>query len=302
MKINIMKFKKDTTKIFLISGTLGLFVLFSAFLIQDFNSQATTSQNNTGYLSAQTSSAYVPLSGNQPGDIFADATGGDFELVDLLQSLFKWGIALAIILAIFFIVLGSVEYMTTDAVFNKKEGIKKIESALAGLILALVSWLILNTINPQLLSTELVVINQRAIQQRVTNPENFNRENDIEIAEGVSNNTRTAIESVSDQTGANTLISGRDIRERSQRLAIEQDISFNDARDQVYESIENGTYGDITTAYVDPGEQNDSFIDNYGQEVWSRTANGARAVGGFIWDISTPGIIINTVGGLISSD
>ena len=40
----------------------------------------------------------------------------------LLLLMFGWGIGIAIALAVFMLVLGGVQYMTTDAVFNKELG------------------------------------------------------------------------------------------------------------------------------------------------------------------------------------
>lgn len=48
------------------------------------------------------------------------------------------------------IIWGGVLYMTTDSWMGKDEGKTKILSALEGLGIALISWLILYTINPAL--------------------------------------------------------------------------------------------------------------------------------------------------------
>ncbi len=81
--------------------------------------------------------------------------GGKVEtkvaIADYLKQLFKIGIGLAGLFAVFMIVLGGLEYMSTDAVTKKESGKEKIQNALIGLALALGSYLILNTINPQLL-------------------------------------------------------------------------------------------------------------------------------------------------------
>jgi hypothetical protein len=278
-----MNKNKEVLKIFIWSIVMGFVVLIAGFLIQNYNIDNMSSLNYPENFIAQ--SDYVPLSGSGPESLFES---NDTERLDIfLNNLFEWGIAIALILAVLFIVLGSVEYMTTDAVFKKEEGIKKITAALAGLILALVSWVILNQINPNLLNMDITIVGQEAsryAQQRINNPENFNTDNDVEISSALSPENRDAIIGVRNITGANTLVSGRDIRERAQRMSVEENITFEEAQAILYESIRNGTYGDITTFYSDPGIQNDSFIDNYRQEVWGRVGGGVRSVGGFLYD------------------
>ncbi len=68
-----------------------------------------------------------------------------------LRLLFKWGIAIAVILSIVMITYGGFQYMTTDAVFAKSEGRAKINAAIIGLLLALSAWLILQTVDPRIL-------------------------------------------------------------------------------------------------------------------------------------------------------
>jgi hypothetical protein len=55
------------------------------------------------------------------------------------------------------IVIGGLQYLSTDAVSGKNDGRARITQALQGLLLALLSYLILNTINPQILNTELTL-------------------------------------------------------------------------------------------------------------------------------------------------
>ncbi len=73
------------------------------------------------------------------------------NIATYLGEMFKIGIGLAGIFAVFMIIWGGFEYATTDAIGGKSAGKEKIEGALWGLGLALGSYLILNTINPELL-------------------------------------------------------------------------------------------------------------------------------------------------------
>jgi ABC-type transport system involved in multi-copper enzyme maturation permease subunit len=133
--------KKESTKILIVSFFIGILFVLGFGLVKNLPSefgQKTDSIQNV----AQT---YQTISGI---DIKTDSGKGD--LTNLLNTLFQWGIAAAVMLSVIFIILGSIQYMTTDAVFGKEEGKSKIMSAVGGLILALISFLILNTINPEL--------------------------------------------------------------------------------------------------------------------------------------------------------
>lgn len=70
------------------------------------------------------------------------------NLGDFLSKLFNFGIAIAVALSVIMITYGGIQYMTTDSWTKKESGKETIKNALYGLGLALVSWLILYTINP----------------------------------------------------------------------------------------------------------------------------------------------------------
>jgi hypothetical protein len=74
-----------------------------------------------------------------------------------LNGIFKMGIGIAIALAILMIVIGGIQYLSTDAVSGKTDGRERIKQALFGLLIALLAVLVLDTINPQLLSTKLEI-------------------------------------------------------------------------------------------------------------------------------------------------
>ncbi|HMP67323.1 MAG TPA: hypothetical protein PKA60_01060 [Candidatus Paceibacterota bacterium] len=114
---------------------------------QSTQTNTTTGQtvNNSSATNRGGNNDYIPLSGD--GIFPEDNTSFNF----FVQVLFNWGIVITIVLAILFIVIGGIQYMTTDAVFGKQEGKTKVQSAIAGLLLALTSWLLLQTINSQIL-------------------------------------------------------------------------------------------------------------------------------------------------------
>lgn len=66
-----------------------------------------------------------------------------------VQYMFNLFVAIAAVAAVFMIVFGGFQYMTTDAIEDKSEGKTKIRHAIEGLLLVLGSYLLLQTINPQ---------------------------------------------------------------------------------------------------------------------------------------------------------
>lgn len=69
-----------------------------------------------------------------------------------LGTVFSFGISIAVVLALIMIIWGGITYMTTDAWSQKEEGKSKIINALWGLGMAFISWILLYTINPNLVS------------------------------------------------------------------------------------------------------------------------------------------------------
>lgn len=76
--------------------------------------------------------------------------GGLGEWVNLILRII---IGLASLLAVIMIILAGVQYMSSDMVTSKGSAKEKIQDALIGLLLALGIFIILNTINPDLLNT-----------------------------------------------------------------------------------------------------------------------------------------------------
>ena len=97
--------------------------------------------------SAPTPINYVPLV-DLPGTATSDAKGATVELATYLPGIFRLSIGIAGVLAVIMIVYGGVEYLSTDAISGKSEGKERIQNALVGLLLAIGSFVILNTINP----------------------------------------------------------------------------------------------------------------------------------------------------------
>ncbi len=90
-------------------------------------------------------STYVPLVTDFP--VPGNGTG---NLADYINTVVTFAIGIAGVLAVVMIIIGGVQYVSTDSWSNKDDGKKRIQAALGGLILALSSYLILNTIDPNL--------------------------------------------------------------------------------------------------------------------------------------------------------
>ncbi|MBP6855274.1 MAG: D-alanyl-D-alanine carboxypeptidase family protein [Candidatus Pacebacteria bacterium] len=116
----------------------------------------------------------INLTGSSPGTSNPNCTNGDdsycllapipgisevnpanTDLGDYLNIIIKFAIGFAGALAVIMMVLGGIQYMSTDALSGKSEGRERITYALGGLLLALASYLILNTINPNLVNLHL---------------------------------------------------------------------------------------------------------------------------------------------------
>ena len=93
------------------------------------------------------------------------------DLGDYLNIIIKFAIGFAGALAVIMMVLGGIQYMSPDALSGKSEGRERITYALGGLLLALASYLILNTINPNLVNLHLGI--QGTNIQVVESPEDI---------------------------------------------------------------------------------------------------------------------------------
>lgn len=92
--------------------------------------------------------APLPLSG--PNALTEKTTATQF-----IPGLFRLTIMLATGLAVLMIIWGGVQYMSTDAWGGKNDAKNTIWNAIMGLLLTLSAWLIINTINPDLLQFNL---------------------------------------------------------------------------------------------------------------------------------------------------
>ncbi len=86
------------------------------------------------------------------GNIIPGSCTNPCPFGNYLNIMIKIVIGFAAVLAMVMIVTGGIEYMTSELISSKEAGKERITHAVLGLLLALGAFLILNTINPQLLS------------------------------------------------------------------------------------------------------------------------------------------------------
>ncbi len=85
----------------------------------------------------------LPCLNGTPG-----CTQATLNIQDYVSYVFNLFIAISAVAAVFMIVLGGFIYMTADAVSGKEDGLAKVSGAVKGLLMVLLSFLILRTINP----------------------------------------------------------------------------------------------------------------------------------------------------------
>ena len=112
--------------------------------------------NSPGAVWAGPYQLLAPLPGGDNGNgIKSFDTAQADSLREYLNIIIKIITGMAAVLAVIMIVIGGIEYMTSELISSKEAGKERIEHALLGLLLALGAYAILNTLNPSLLSTQI---------------------------------------------------------------------------------------------------------------------------------------------------
>lgn len=188
--------------------------------------------------------SYVPLA-PLPQTTVAD---GSTDLNNYLAGGFKLGIALAGVLAFLMIVIGGFQYLSTDAMTGKEEGKERIERAVGGLVLALASYIILYTINPNLVELDLEFGRQLTQAPEVNRPPSPNEQQ---------------------------LQDFRDAQEaRAARAGAAADEQERIAREMLYEADNNFALSDEEVAILESKAQ-----DLMGRASLSRTQNTIATAG-----------------------
>ena len=108
---------------------------------------------------AQTDNKYTTLA-PLPNTTSCGADSGTnctADLTSYLPGIFNLSIGIAAVLAFVMITYGGILYMTTDAISGKTQGREYITNALWGLLLVIGAYVILYTINPQILNFNLIL-------------------------------------------------------------------------------------------------------------------------------------------------
>lgn len=92
---------------------------------------------------------YTPL---EPLPGFEGVQSGQGSFVDLISAVFKILITVGGFVAVVFLILGGVGYMISEAAAKKIQAKERVQAALWGIAILGASWIILNTINPQLVT------------------------------------------------------------------------------------------------------------------------------------------------------
>ena len=86
-------------------------------------------------------------------------------------KIYQVALSAAVILAVLMLVIAGIQYTATGVSESAKTDAKKrFQEALTGLLLALGSWLILNTINPQLAKPSALARNRHRLNQQGHQP------------------------------------------------------------------------------------------------------------------------------------
>ncbi|MFH1455302.1 MAG: pilin [bacterium] len=126
---------------------LSVIILSMILFISSANSVLAECDPKTNLDTITHKICYVAL---EPGAFQGVGEPSNDNLSKYLGQVFNYGIAVAVVLALIMIIWGGIIKMTTDSWSKKDEANAKITNAIYGLGLALISWLLLYTINPNL--------------------------------------------------------------------------------------------------------------------------------------------------------
>ncbi len=106
-------------------------------------------------VTAQTpAGSYIPLV-DLPGVATSNAKGAPITFATYIPGMFRLFIGIAGALAVLMIVIGGLEYITSESLGGKKDGKEKLNNAIIGLLLAIGAFSILSTIDPKILVFDL---------------------------------------------------------------------------------------------------------------------------------------------------
>lgn len=146
---------KSMKKIKVSISSLALVMLFGLILGGVIGLSDAINPTNIAFAQNQpTSGTYVPLAPLPNTGLDSGTTTTNFR--SYVLGMFGLLIGAAAALAVIMIVIGGIQYMSTDAISGKSEGKERITDAIYGLLLAISCWLILNTVNPDILKFDVL--------------------------------------------------------------------------------------------------------------------------------------------------
>jgi len=150
-----MSKNKNQYKIILTASLVIFSFFLSSRIIFAKGGLPNTDSSNTYKLLAPLGPKYKEVQTNDIGEYF--------------NQFFNIAIGLAGALAVIMIVIGGVQWMGSESIFGKAEGKKRVVQAILGLLIAVASYALLNTLNPDLLGKKGLHVDQITNQQSKTN-------------------------------------------------------------------------------------------------------------------------------------
>ncbi len=98
--------------------------------------------------------SYTPL---EPLSVWDAKAGAYDDFAKYINTVFKLLITLGALFAVVMLVVAGIGYMVSEAAIDIEKAKQRAKAALWGLLLLTGSWLILNTINPNLLNFNLTI-------------------------------------------------------------------------------------------------------------------------------------------------
>ncbi len=269
-------------------GRISLVILFSATVIAPFAGTVYADAVLDGIHSANSAlndaintpvpTTYTPLA--PLPDVSSEnlqlATTVDFK--SYVTYAFNLLIALGAVAAVFMITWGGFEYMTTDAVNGKSEGLSKIQNAIYGLLLVLSSYLILKTIDPRFVNIPSTL---------VTPIENLNRvKNSLSDWQQTMNSVSAQFQNQADSA----------IRAKNEAKAVVIDLQkqLEDAQLAVYDACTNGYPEECDAAVTEQDIIQDKLNKAKSNLVVTSYATDASIIGNLV---NSGGEVANGVNG-----
>jgi hypothetical protein len=189
-----------------------------------------------------------------------------------LNMMIKLFIGICGVLAVIMIVMGGIEYMTSELISTKEAGKERIKNAILGLLLALGSWTLLNQINPNILNTKLSSLTTQTVTV------DLGGESSTPFSP-INKTTLTSLGITCNNSGGNTALSataqsfiGRSTYSMSQRNTTNTTTAFVDCSSfvsQVY----------VCSGLSNPGGTTAGIFGSGGIPVTNISADGTTANG-----------------------